>query len=718
MGQYADLFEVAPPVATSGKYADLFEPDAAPARSGKYADLFEADVPPNDSPPADRDASGNVISHDQQLVAPPVPGLDLAGENAIRAKLGYSQLPPEGSPDYIAEMRRALNPQNLPEPPDPATYREAYKEGGATGVALFPHKVSSLFPDLPEAKSGPERVIRSALQFPGQAADFLTSPEGVALAAGTAVSGPVALASELGFSADMIRNLTESKSLEEAMGNILGLATIGGGVAHSNVKLAKELHKGTVEAPTAPPERPSAPSAPEAPARPDQRPVNAELDAMANELRAKMAQETPVGTPDSGNGNAPVPATERIARDDFGGETTPVSAAIINDLGGIMSRSTATRTGQYKTAPELWDGSPALAHPTHNKIFNPKGQMPDAAAAELYDMGLIREPTPDAMYQAIVQESQSAANALKRQREQSVQAAQAENQQRAADVQAKASASKFNKEAGQQPLQPPEGSAKIPSQDEFARELPSQQAGGAENVSGQQRQAADTGKPGVGLPENPGVGGERGRAAESGSAGTSNRVNTATYGEEAVPSGQGVDTTELLDNARASLRSGAVDPYAVLSRTRANGIANAEEYAALAAEHERLVNDAVAKQKANDPTAPEAAKAAEDFANAIQPHKTAASDLMRLFQGDINYDLSTPFGMNEYMKAELGRGMKPSEAPKFEHHSRNIRQAESNAQQAVGRANARVRQRYAKVRDIPIEEAAARVKSWLKDCVV
>jgi hypothetical protein len=203
-------------------------------------------------------------------------------------------------------------------------------------------------------------------------------------------------------------------------------------------------------------------------------------------------------------------------------------------------------------------------------------------------------------------------------------------------------------------------------------------------------------------------------------AGTSNRQNVETYGEDAVPSGTGVDTTELLDNARADIRSGAVNPYNILSKTRDRGIANPEEYAALAAEHERLVNDAVAKQKANDPTAPQAVQAAEDFANAIQPHKTAASDVFRLMQGDLNYDLGTPFGMNEYMKAELGRGMKPSETPKFTRMANDIGRAEGEVPKAVERSDARVRSnpRYAKVADIPIEDAAARVKEFLKDCVV
>jgi hypothetical protein len=95
----------------------------------------------------------------------------------------------------------------------------------------------------------------------------------------------------------------------------------------------------------------------------------------------------------------------------------------------------------------------------------------------------------------------------------------------------------------------------------------------------------------VGQPEASG-----GSAEERPGSGTSNRAFTATYGENEVPSGAGVDTSELLDNARADIRSGAVDPYSVLSKTTADGMGGPKEYAALA-EHERRANEAVAKQK-------------------------------------------------------------------------------------------------------------------------
>jgi hypothetical protein len=87
-------------------------------------------------------------------------------------------------------------------------------------------------------------------------------------------------------------------------------------------------------------------------------------------------------------------------------------------------------------------------------------------------------------------------------------------------------------------------------------------------------------------------------------------------------------------------------------------------------------------------------------------------------QGDLNYDMSTPFGMNEYIKAEIGRGMKSSEAPKFNKMSNDINRGGTDVQQAVARSDAMVQNRYSKVADIPIEDAAARVKEWMKPCQV
>jgi len=103
------------------------------------------------------------------------------------------------------------------------------------------------------------------------------------------------------------------------------------------------------------------------------------------------------------------------AADQFGAEM-PVSAAIINDLGGLISESRAKRVGSFEANSDLWNDKPTLHHPTHNKIYSPRGQMPDTAAQELYDMGLLNEPSVGAMWNAIKSESQTSRRIVKESR--------------------------------------------------------------------------------------------------------------------------------------------------------------------------------------------------------------------------------------------------------------------------------------------------------------
>jgi Protein of unknown function (DUF3102) len=113
--------------------------------------------------------------------------------------------------------------------------------------------------------------------------------------------------------------------------------------------------------------------------------------------------------------------------DDFGGETTPAAAAVIDEAGGIISESAAKATGRYNGNGDQWDDKPALAHPTHNKIYNPNGgQMPDQAANVLHDLGVICEPFAQDMYAAIERESRSARTIAKEERAQAKLAAEAE----------------------------------------------------------------------------------------------------------------------------------------------------------------------------------------------------------------------------------------------------------------------------------------------------
>ncbi len=104
-----------------------------------------------------------------------------------------------------------------------------------------------------------------------------------------------------------------------------------------------------------------------------------------------------------------------MPKDVFGSEHTPVSSFLIDNVGGVVSKSAASKAGKLKANPDLWDDAQNLSHPTHNKIYNANGELPDTAAQALYDAGLIKDPSPTTMWKAIGDESKSARSVLKSQ---------------------------------------------------------------------------------------------------------------------------------------------------------------------------------------------------------------------------------------------------------------------------------------------------------------
>ncbi len=121
-------------------------------------------------------------------------------------------------------------------------------------------------------------------------------------------------------------------------------------------------------------------------------------------------------------------------KDAFGTEQTPVANFLMSG-DGVMSKSTAKRNGLYQKNPALWENAPKL-HPTHGKIYpstttavldktgkptgkfrsvGEGGEMPDNAAQALYKEGLIADPYPDTMWNALDKESKSARSTLKSQ---------------------------------------------------------------------------------------------------------------------------------------------------------------------------------------------------------------------------------------------------------------------------------------------------------------
>lgn len=103
------------------------------------------------------------------------------------------------------------------------------------------------------------------------------------------------------------------------------------------------------------------------------------------------------------------PRTFTAAGDQFGNSVKSPVASYVTENGGIISKSAAKAKGKYERNAALWDGTPDFRKsPTHNKIWQPTGEMPDVMAANLHDAGLIKEPTVEAMYDALGKESRSA----------------------------------------------------------------------------------------------------------------------------------------------------------------------------------------------------------------------------------------------------------------------------------------------------------------------
>jgi hypothetical protein len=187
------------------------------------------------------------------------------------------------------------------------------------------------------------------------------------------------------------------------------------------------------------------------------------------------------------------------------------------------------------------------------------------------------------------------------------------------------------------------------------------------------------------------------------------------YGPGEVPAGPTLTPEDAWDAAHARSQSGKAQPYGFVDRARSGAI-TPEEMGDLIYEHHRLVERAAGME--GTPQYGEAYQAALDFANnVLKPAETAWHQKGMTMQIARPVDLSNMTGMDTLMRQELNRGIKPGEASKFKGMANDIKNGESEVQKAVGRADAKVQRRYAKVPDIPIEEAVARVKQMLKDCM-
>lgn len=96
----------------------------------------------------------------------------------------------------------------------------------------------------------------------------------------------------------------------------------------------------------------------------------------------------------------------RPPADNFGSDTTPVANFVMGN-GGVLSRTGAVRRGIFARSPDLWDDVAKLSHPTHNRIYQVNGVLPDKMAQMLYDEGLINDPYAGTMWRELEKESRT-----------------------------------------------------------------------------------------------------------------------------------------------------------------------------------------------------------------------------------------------------------------------------------------------------------------------
>ena len=140
--------------------------------------------------------------------------------------------------------------------------------------------------------------------------------------------------------------------------------------------------------------------------------ADVDLDA---EVQAELEQEVvEEAEPVSEKPPRPTARSLRIRQSEFFTPTRiedqPITFAVINDIGGIESKSAAQKAG--KDTLGEYDGAPILSPTTSGKVYGGQ-QSPDQAAQALFDQGLLSEPTADALWNAIDAESAKTVQANK-----------------------------------------------------------------------------------------------------------------------------------------------------------------------------------------------------------------------------------------------------------------------------------------------------------------
>lgn len=190
--------------------------------------------------------------------------------------------------------------------------------------------------------------------------------------------------------------------------------------------------------------------------------------------------------------------------------------------------------------------------------------------------------------------------------------------------------------------------------------------------------------------------------------GISNERLQNIYGEDSVVVGKGKGAQEWQRIGQADTR----DPYAVLSKSKEQGIAAPQDVALLRAEHQRLVNSA--RDAYGKPEYNELAQRAADMANAIKGVAHGpASDVMRALQDNDVPRYDSPADFDAIVRERLKRESTPKEQETFGKVADELKNGDREVVKSAKDAQNRLR-KYQPKETISFDEAAKNIREQIK----
>lgn len=189
------------------------------------------------------------------------------------------------------------------------------------------------------------------------------------------------------------------------------------------------------------------------------------------------------------------------------------------------------------------------------------------------------------------------------------------------------------------------------------------------------------------------------------------------YGEGEIPVGESITPEQIFNQGQVDLASG-IDPYSFAARARTGNV-TPRELGLLAAEHDRLVTEAAARE--GTPEYEAAYQKSQDFAkNMLKPAGTRWHQIGIGLQVEAPINYSNLTGFRRAVNERLGREMTPEEAPAFKRISDDVSRVGQEATKTAVEGAERVNKRFSKVKDVPFEDAVKelqeRITQAVKDC--